>query len=85
MKKKKLKKKVAKLTEEVAALRHDLVLSEALNKDQRDFIRSLRQPRVRYTCGRCGCLVAASSCSSTFKTGTCKRCKKIGPVTKKVL
>ena len=50
MKKKKLEKKVAKLTEEVAALRHDLVLSEELNKDQRDFIRSLRRPSFRYTC-----------------------------------
>mgnify|MGYP006953745679 CR=1 FL=1 len=85
MKKKKLRKKIAKLDEEVAALSHDLMLSERLNKDQRDFIRSLRRPRFRYTCDRCGCLVAEASLSSTKKTGGCKRCKKTVPVAKKVL
>lgn len=85
MKKKKLKKKIAKLEKQVFWLRQDLKLSETLSAQRKKRVVQLSGPRVRFICNSCGCLVAHDSLSETQKTGGCKRCNKKVRVTKKVM
>lgn len=71
MKKKKLKKQVAKLRRE--------------NSYLKSVVAEMNIPRVRVACSGCGCLISRATVSASGRTGICKRCKKRVWVVKKVM